>query len=349
MSVSIYSHTKDSFCECLAEKLGKGALHARKIYQAWMQQGRFVSPEEVEPQAKELLLALLEATDTSLPPFQPQSVARETYKYLLLLEDGLEVEFVAIPMKSGITLCISSQVGCLKGCRFCETGKMGLLRQLSVREIVAQVYHAKYSLNLEVRNIVFMGMGEPFDNYDNVMQAIRVLTDPHGLSFGPRHITVSTSGVVDKIYRFADEADHAIGLAVSVNAPTDAIRTKLMPVNRKWNMAALREAMVYYLRSPRREILAEYVLLAGINDRPEDIEHLARYLEGLRLKVNVIPYNAGSFARFAPPDQETIDRFVSELRGRGFTTLLRTTKGEKIMAACGQLGNLALYHSRFKN
>ena len=198
----------------------------------------------------------------------------------------------------------------------------------------------RYGQNLT--NIVYMGMGEPFDNYDTVMQAIRVLTDPYGINIGPSHISVSTSGVVDKIYEFANEANEALNLAVSVNAPSDEVRSKIMPVNKRWNMQDLKEAMQYYLRSERREILVEYVLLAGVNDQIEDAALLCDYLEGLRVKINVIPYNPGVGSKFATPAQEVIDSFIQELRNRKFCTLLRQTKGEKIMAACGQLNTKKL-------
>ncbi len=335
--IHIYGKTKSEFCLALLQELGKGELYAKRLYQTWMRKGRLLEEEEVEPQARALLRELISRVDFSLSKIEMPLHQGETYKYILRLHDGLAVEFVVIPMLAGATLCISSQVGCLKGCRFCSTGTMGLVRSLEVEEIVSQVYHAIHTLKVEVRNIVFMGMGEPFDNYEAVMQAIRVLTDPHGINLGPRHISVSTSGVVDKIYRFADEADEALNLAVSVNAPNDEIRTKIMPVNRKWNMAKLKEAMEYYLRSPRREILAEYVLLEGVNDKLEDAIQLADYLSGLRVKINVIPYNAGVSTRFTTPSREAIDFFMNVLRDKGFTTLLRQTKGEKIMAACGQL------------
>ncbi|MBM3200884.1 MAG: 23S rRNA (adenine(2503)-C(2))-methyltransferase RlmN [Chlamydiae bacterium] len=335
--IHIYGKNKESFCKELTKDLGKGEIYAKKLYQAWMNQGRLLAEEEVEPQARKLLKELISRTDFSLPVVEMPMNQDQTYKYLLRLHDQLAVEFVVIPMQAGATLCISSQVGCLKGCRFCSTGTMGLIRNLETYEIVAQVYHAIHTLKNKIRNIVFMGMGEPFDNFDNVMQAISILTDPHGLALGKRHISVSTSGVVDKIYRFADEADEAINLAVSVNAPNDEIRTKIMPVNRKWNMASLKEAMQYYLKSPKREILAEYVLLAGVNDQDEHAHLLCDYLENLRVKINVIPYNSGVNSRFTTSSQERIDRFMQILRSRNFCTLLRQTKGEKIMAACGQL------------
>lgn len=245
-------------------------------------------------------------------------------------------------MESGVTLCISSQVGCRMGCAFCETGRMGLIRHLSTAEIVMQVFLAVHTLKAKVRNIVFMGMGEPLDNYDHVLQAIRVLSDPNALALGESRITVSTSGLVDKIYQLIEDFPPAVNLAVSVNASNDMIRQKIMPVNRKWDMNQLRKAMDLYCSHPRRQILAEYVLIKDVNDSIENAKELADYLRGLKVKVNLIPYNPQSRDRFAPSPNEKIEDFIATLRQEGYQVLIRKTKGQDIMAACGQLGNLQL-------
>jgi len=272
-----------------------------------------------------------------------------TSKFLLQFADGLESESVVIPMQAGETLCISSQIGCKMGCAFCETGRMGLLRHLSVGEIIAQVFSARFLLKKQVRNIVFMGMGEPFDNFETVMQAVRVLTEPTGLAFGPSRLTLSTSGHVAAIYRMIEEADPALNLAVSVNAPNDAVRNRIMPVNKKWNMAQLKEAMSAYCAHPRREIFVEYVLLKDVNDSLESADQLAEYLKNLRVKVNLIPYNAQSRDRFSPPAEEQQTAFLDRMRSHGYYTLLRLPKGKAIMAACGQLGNLQLRKNLIKD
>ncbi len=218
-------------------------------------------------------------------------------------------------------------------------GKNGSIKIAYCREIIAQVFVARFVLKKPVRNIVFMGMGEPFDNYDNVMQAIRVLTDPAGLGFGPSRITVSTSGCLDEIDRFTQEADPAVNLAVSINAPTDEIRDRIMPVNHKWNLQSLKKALVDYCKHPRREILIEYVLLKDLNDALENADQLAEYLQGLRVKVNLIPYNAQRKSRFLPPEEEVQEAFAKRLFEKGYQVLMRRHKGRGIMAACGQLGN----------
>ena len=296
----------------------------------------------VETQAQDLVRAIIELTDFSLPELSLVREEGETMKFLLRYHDARESESVLIPMQSGITLCISSQIGCRMGCAFCETAKMGLLRSLSAQEIVAQVFYAKQKMKRPVRNIVFMGMGEPLDNFDELAQALKVLTEPTGMGFGPSRITVSTSGHLDGLVRFMEEMDPAINLAVSVNAPNDAVRARLMPVNKKWDMAALKEVLLRYCANPRRQIFAEYVLIRGINDSLTHADELAQYLEGLRVRVNLIAYNSQSRGVFAPPEEEVMEAFAKRMRERGYQTLVRHPKGRAIMAACGQLGKRQL-------
>lgn len=336
--LSIFSKTQTEFSQAIFERFGKGRRHAALLYSQWFKEGK-VDALWAEPQARSLVEAMIQATDWTLPPITRELKEGETLKFVLQMSDGFQVESVAIPMQSGITLCVSSQVGCKMGCAFCETGRMGLLRSLTVSEIVSQLFVAKWVLKIPVRNIVFMGMGEPFDNYEGVMATIRLMTDPGGFGLGPSRITVSTSGVVDQMHRFSIEADPAINLAVSVNAPTDEIRRKIMPVNRRWNLQALKEAMIAYCAHPRREILIEYVLLKDINDSAECALELGRFLEDLRVKINLIPYNSQRKSRFAAPEPSVQEAFMLKLRSIGYHVLLRNHKGREIMAACGQLGN----------
>lgn len=341
--ISIFQHTQKSYAEAAVARLGRGRQHAMMLYAKWFQEGTVEGLREaVEPQAVKLVDEMVVATNFVLPGVAGERLEGETKKFLLRFSDGLESESVLIPMESGMTLCLSSQVGCQMGCAFCETGRMGLVRHLKRDEIAAQVFYARFVLGAAVRNIVFMGMGEPFDNYDEVMGAVRILTEPSGLGFGPSRITISTSGRVDGIYRMIEDADPALNLAVSVNAPCDEVRTRIMPINRKWNMAALKGAMLDYCAHPRREIFAEYVLIQGVNDSLEQADMLADYLQGLRVKVNLIPYNPQSKDRFAPPSHEVRENFLKRMRELGYQTLLRGAKGQKIMAACGQLGNVQL-------
>ncbi|MBA3957640.1 MAG: 23S rRNA (adenine(2503)-C(2))-methyltransferase RlmN [Parachlamydiaceae bacterium] len=339
--LSIFSLTHHAFAEAVRLQLGKGYQHAGLAYEELFRTGRMTCQNPAFDNATALRSYILENVDLDMPKLITEKSDGATGKFLLRTHDSLEIESVCIPMQSGGTLCVSSQVGCRMGCAFCETGRMGLLRNLTVSEIISQVFTARHTLGFDFKNIVFMGMGEPFDNYDHVMEAIKVLLDAKGFGFGCRHISVSTSGCVDGIERFT-YAEEMPNLAVSINAPTDELRNRLMPVNRKYNLQQLHDAMRKYCEHTGREILVAYVLMKGQNDTLEHADQLAAYLRGLNVKVNLIPYNAQSRDRFASPDEETVNAFSNQVRSHGYYTLVRSTKGQRIMAACGQLGNVKL-------
>jgi 23S rRNA (adenine2503-C2)-methyltransferase len=250
---------------------------------------------------------------------------------------------VLIPDGDKTTQCISSQVGCAVDCQFCATAKLGLKRNLDPGEIVDQVYLARRLLaeaepDRRITNLVYMGMGEPLHNYDNVLTSIRILTDDKGAGLGQRRITVSTSGLVPKLERLGAE-DVRPNLAVSLNAPNDAIRDQIMPINRKWNIGKLLGALKAYPLEQRRRITFEYVLLAGVNDSLADAAQLARLLRGIKCKVNLIPYNPHPEAEFRRPAPGAVDAFQQACRRLGLATYLRTPRGDDIDAACGQLAN----------
>jgi 23S rRNA (adenine2503-C2)-methyltransferase len=267
-----------------------------------------------------------------------------TVKAVLRLSDGLECESVLLPMGvERTTQCVSSQVGCKMGCRFCETARMGLLRSLTAAEIVGQLLAMRHGLQLQARNVVFMGMGEALDNFEAVVQAVRVLTDPAGLAMGQERITICTVGRVDGITRLAAEGFKRLNLSVSLNAPTDALRSELMPIARKTSLQELQRALVDY--RPRRNFAlgVNYCLLPGINDEREHAAGVARFCEPLqRVMVNVIPYNPGHAPLTRAPSEAEIDRFIGWLRDDGLPVRRRITKGRSVMAACGQLGNVEL-------
>lgn len=340
--IPFFAHTASSYAEAVSQRLGKGSQHAARIYSQVMRRNAIDRQDPFFNNSLHIIDEIEAQTDFTLPKIHDQKDEGPTGKFLLCTHDKLYIESVCIPMQAGGTLCVSSQVGCRLGCAFCETGRMGLLRNLTSEEIVAQVFIAKHQLGFNIRNVVFMGMGEPFDNYDAVMQAVRVLTDPKGLGFGKRHLTVSTSGLVEGIARFMEEPGDTPNLAVSITAAEDVLRNKLMPINRKHNLTQLHEVMLAYNLKSGREILIAYVLLQGVNDSPEHAERLAGYLQGLSVKINVIPYNQQTRDRFTAPDESTIEAFIHHLRKRGYATMRRGTKGRQIMAACGQLGNLEL-------
>jgi len=346
--IPLFELTHHQFCQEVQARLGKGAQHAGLLYEQILRTGAPNFSLPAFGNAQTLVQAILELTDLSIPAAAKENSDGQTGKFLLTTDDALEIESVIIPMNAGGTLCVSSQIGCRMGCTFCETGRMGLLRNLTVSEITGQVFVARHEKHADVRNVVFMGMGEPFDNYDTVMQAVRVLTDPKGFGFGKRHITVSTSGCAEGIRRLTHEKGETPNLAVSISAPTDELRNRLMPINRKHDMQELHACMQEYNQKTGRQILIAYVLLKDYNDSLEHADKLAAYLEGLDVKVNLIPYNPQSRDRYQPSAPEVLNLFTQRLRELGIYTLLRVTKGQEIMAACGQLGNMELRKLRKK-
>ncbi len=257
-------------------------------------------------------------------------------------------ESVLIPMigRSGVstyTLCLSSQVGCAMGCTFCETAQMGLIRSLAPHEIVAQWFAATHVLGMRPKNIVFMGMGEPLDNFENVIAAIAVLTDHNGAHAAMNKITVSTVGRIDGLKKLAAKIHepgwHRLNLAVSVNAPNDEVRSRIMPVNRGMPMAELREVLLNWPKYGGAKICMEYVLIPGVNDGEEHAKQLAEYVAPLPACVNLIPYNPRRNSPWPAPAEEDVTRFMEWLAAAGAYVKRRRTKGRDMMGACGQLGN----------
>lgn len=266
-----------------------------------------------------------------------QVSADGTRKILFRLTDGLLIEGVLIPGKRDRTLCVSTQAGCRMGCRFCLTGQYGLTRNLRPSEITDQITASRRHLpeGREIDNIVLMGMGEPLDNYANVVKAVRIMTDDAGLAISNRKITLSTCGLVPGILKLGD--DVCVNLAVSLNAPDDDARSAIMPVNKSFPIPALLDACRRYQMPRRRRITFEYILMEGVNASRDDAVRLAKLLRGLRCKINLIAFNEYSGSAFRTPSSETVHAFRSCLIEKGFTAILRASKGADILAACGQL------------
>lgn len=266
-----------------------------------------------------------------------ERAADGTQKWLLGLEDTLRVETVIIPEEGRWTQCVSTQVGCAMGCAFCRTARMGLKRQLRTWEIVDQVVLARRSFEEgRIRNVVLMGMGEPLTNYDPVVRALRLMLLPEGLNLSKRRITLSTCGLIPEMQRLVNEGLE-IKLAVSLNATTDALRSRLMPINRTYPLKTLMAACREIPLRPRDRITFEYILFRGINDSPEDARRLARLLKGIRCKVNLIPHNPFPSSSFQPPSEEAILAFQRILQDAHLTAPIRWSRGAEISAACGQL------------
>ncbi len=260
-----------------------------------------------------------------------------TVKYLFALQDGQRIETVMIPDAPRTTLCLSSQVGCAMGCGFCVTGSLGLQRNLSTAEIVDQACQVQKLLppKQKITNLVFMGMGEPLANYDAVMGAISVFTDPNGLDFSHRRITLSTVGLVPQLRRLGRESP--INLAVSLHAPENGLRSQLMPVNRTHSLEKLMAACREYPLAPRKRITFEYILMGGLNDQPRHARQLVKLLEGIRAKINLIPLNPHEGCPFHRPEEEAVLHFQELVQKAGYTAIIRQSRGADIEAACGQL------------
>jgi len=256
-----------------------------------------------------------------------------TRKYLFRLADGQGVESVLIPDEDHNTLCVSSQAGCAMGCAFCLTGSFQLARNLTTAEIVNQILAVRR--DAEVRNIVMMGMGEPLHNLDNLIPALQIMVDGNGLQLSSRRVTVSTCGLVPELERLGREV--TVNLAVSLNATTDELRDRIMPVNKRYPIAELLAALKRFPLPGRRKITIEYVLLGGLNDSLDDAKRLVRLMSDIPCKINLIPFNPHEMADFVPPTQAAIDQFHKYLLDRNFTVITRSSRGDDISAACGQL------------
>ena len=269
-----------------------------------------------------------------------QTSSDGTIKWLIQLFDGNEVECVYIPEKTRATLCISSQVGCTLNCRFCHTGTQRLVKNLSFAEIVNQVIIAKEQINdweeqKKISNIVLMGMGEPFYNYDNVKMAVEILKDKEGLNYGPKKITVSTAGIANKI----PEAANEIGtyLALSLHAPTDDIREMIMPINKKFKIKDLIEQCKYYTSVVKEKITLEYVMLRGINDSVENAKQLIKLMAQFPCKVNLIEFNPWPGVQYLPTERKEMERFGKIIQDAGYVATIRRSRGQDIFGARGQL------------
>lgn len=273
---------------------------------------------------------------------EEEGEAGRTVKFAFRLEDGEEIESVAVPMFGGThSLCVSSQVGCARACAFCETGRAGLVRNLEPREIVSQVLSASLALSIRFRNIVFMGMGEPLDNLENVVRSIAILRDQRGMCYSLERISVCTSGNADGIIRLGSYGLSRLNLSLSLNAARGELRDSLMPINRTFPLVLLSAALASYPKRKNFVLAVNYCLIPDRNDSEADAEAVHSFVAGLgRVLVNVIPYNPGRAPIGRAPTDEEIDRFIDSLRSRGIPVRRRAEKGRSLMAACGQLGGL---------
>lgn len=323
--------------EIWARDLGLPAFRGRQLF-SWLWRPGFRDFSQMTDFPKALREKVAQKGLLTKPELEAEQRSVDgTSKFAWRLPDDSVVESVLIPEQGRKTLCISSQVGCAMGCRFCHTARMGFRRQLIPSEIAGQALAVleRTGERERLRNLVFMGMGEPLANYGNVLKSVHILTDDLGLNFSLRRITVSTCGLIPEILRLGRDTD--VGLAVSLNAPDDKTRDQIMPVNSRYPLPQLIEACRNYRLSRRRRITFEYILLAGVNDSIEQAVSLARLLKGIPLKINLIPFNESHDIPFRRPVNERVLAFQQVLKETGYTTIIRKSKGQDISAACGQL------------
>ncbi len=315
--------------------LNEKKFHATQVFK-WLYDQKVKSFDEMTNISKSLRQKLNELAYISEIKVDEKKVSfDETIKVRYLLDDGEKIESVLIPEKERLTLCISSQVGCAIGCKFCLTGTMGFKRNLTVSEIINQVMQSQEIAGTKITNIVFMGMGEPLLNLDNVADSCNILLEQIGLNFSRYKITVSTSGIVPNIAELKKRAD--VRIAISLNSSTNEQRDYLIPINKKWNMEELISAVKEAATNDKESITVEYVMIKGINDSLDDAKRLRELVKDLKCKINLIPFNPHSGSDFQPPSEETVDKFHNYLYQKGEQVLYRRSRGKDIGAACGQL------------
>jgi len=324
----------DRYCAAeLGQRKGQGLRLAVQIYRK--RREAFDAMTDLNRLFREQLAS--RCTITALTVERSEAADDGTVKLLYRLADGNTVEGVLIPGPSRLTLCISTQVGCASGCGFCLTGSGGLVRNLTAAEIVNQIFAAeKTALGHPVTNIVLMGTGEPLSNYDAVLQFIETSTDRHGLGFSPKKVTLSTCGLAPMIERLADDGVN-VSLAVSLNATTDTIRDRIMPVNRAFPIERLLRAVRYYGTKTGRSVTIEYVLFKGLNDSDGDAARLGELLQGVACMINILMFNPFSGSSYERPDEERVYAFRNLLLRNGHVAVVRNSMGRDISAACGQL------------
>ena len=321
---------------CYIESLGEKNFHAKQIYK-WLHKINVESFDEMTDISKSLRGKLKDNCyiDT-LEIIQVQKSKDGTHKFLIKLHDNNAIESVFMRYNHGNTLCVSSQVGCKMGCSFCASTKDKFRRSLVASEIEGQIITVQKYMNEKISNVVYMGIGEPLDNYDNVIKSIKQINNPNGLGIGARHISLSTSGIVPNIYRLADEKIQAT-LSISLHAVTDEKRKEIMPVARKYSLKELLDACNYYIMQTGRRISFEYALISGVNDSREDALALIKLLRGMLAHVNLIPVNEIKERDYKKSAENSIEEFMNTLNSAGIVTTVRRELGKDIDAACGQL------------
>lgn len=331
---NIYNYTKKDL-ENYFLKIGETKFRAAQVFD-WLYIKRVTSFDLMTNLKKDLIKYLKENFSMDTIKLVKKQSDVDVKKYLFELYDGNKIEAVLMNHDYGNSLCVSTEVGCNMGCRFCESGRLKKVRNLFVFELVLQILKVEEDIKERVSHVVLMGIGEPFDNYDNVMKFINIINDPKGINIGIRHITVSTCGIVPKIMEFTKEKA-GVNLAISLHAPTDLVRDKIMPINKAYKIGDIMDAVRDYIAKTNRRVTFEYILLKGVNDSEECAIKLVHLLKGLNCYVNLIPYNETSHIEYKTSPKVTINRFYDILKEGNINVTIRREFGSKVSAACGQL------------
>lgn len=332
--MDIYGMSREKLITWLASKNVK-SFKAIQIFE-WLYDKRVQTFDEMSNLKKDFIQELKNNFTMTKLSIKTKEESPTTLKYLFQLDDNNFIEAVVMKHNYGNSVCVSSQVGCNMGCAFCESGRLKKVRDLTAGEMVKQILAIEEESKLRISSVVIMGIGEPFDNYENVTDFIKIINDAKGLAIGARHITVSTSGIVPKIYEFAS-LPLQVNLAISLHAPNDELRSKIMKVNKAYPIKDLITAIKYYIEKTNRRVTIEYVLLKGINDTDEHARELCQILKGLNVYVNLIPYNETSHLNFEKSTEVQKMKFYEIVRSSGITVTVRREFGKDISAACGQL------------
>ena len=332
--MNIYSMTLKDL-ETYFINIGEKKFKAIQVYD-WLYKKRVKSFDEMTNVKKTVIDKLKEDYKINKLKILKVQNGKDVHKYLFELHDGNKIEAVLMNHDYGNSLCISTEVGCNMGCAFCESGRLKKIRGLDVYEMVLQVLEVEENINIRVSHVVLMGIGEPFDNYDNVMKFINIINSDYGMAIGSRHITVSTCGIVPKIKEFTKEK-LGVNLAISLHAPNDEIRNKIMKINKVYPLKEIMSAVKDYIKETNRKVTFEYIMLKDINDSKKCALELAHLLKGILAYVNLIPYNETSHIEFKKTDKNKIMEFYDILKKNKINVTVRKEFGSEVSAACGQL------------
>lgn len=332
--MNIYDYTIKQLEDYFISK-GEKKFKAVQVFE-WLYQKRVKSFEEMTNIKKEVISYLKKDFKINSLEILTKQEDVDVIKYLFKLEDNNKIEAVLMKHDYGNSLCVSSQVGCNMGCKFCESGRLKKVRNLNTSEMVLQLLKIEEDLNIRISHLVLMGIGEPFDNYENVIKFIDIINTPKGIALGSRHITVSTCGIIPKIKEFIKDGKQ-VNLAISLHASNDKLRNQLMPISKVYKLDDLMKTIKEYIKQTNRRVTFEYILLKGVNDKYENAVELSKLLKGMNCYVNLIPYNETSHIEFKKSDQNTILKFYDTLKKNNIGVTIRKEFGKKVSAACGQL------------